>query len=308
MPKWTIEIAWHDSANQGRVTVEADSLENACEEAIRLSNAGEVDIHLHTYDPDPTYVLAACEGDGDPWSSGISIAHRFSRLAATGGIDPSQFRIAADSLAGALMSLRDLTMGYRWEELELGWLPEALRFGRRNDFDLAGLDCVEYRAAAPDVFAADYLVADRAGQAKAVGSVEDDGNSVNTEMVKAIRAINAGYRNGHTIYDNEMIPHMETLLGRFPEHLQAIIEASAQGDEPSLTALLAFNEARMTPLQKRIRDFAHEKLSKEGEIEIDAGAMLSVQDDAEIAENDGAYVMAWRWVYTKDVPDEALET
>lgn len=47
-------------------------------------------------------------------------------------------------------------------------------------------------------------------------------------------------------------------------------------------------------VQKRYAAYAHENLTDDGNLEIDATAMVSLSDDR------GAYVMAWKWVDQAD--------
>lgn len=53
----------------------------------------------------------------------------------------------------------------------------------------------------------------------------------------------------------------------------------------------------------KIRQEGIDNYGKEGEVEIDEGAIVSI-DDSPGAEPDGAYVMGWVWVYIPEEPEK----
>jgi len=69
-----------------------------------------------------------------------------------------------------------------------------------------------------------------------------------------------------------------------------------------------FNDAtrffceRQSEVAKRYAAYAHENISDEGDLEIDATAMVSLLED-----NRGAYVMGWKWVDQADAGITPME-
>lgn len=63
------------------------------------------------------------------------------------------------------------------------------------------------------------------------------------------------------------------------------------------------NKIKSTPLMDTLRQEGIDHYYKEGEVEIDEGAIVSM-DDSPGAEITGAYVMGWVWVDLPDPPDD----
>lgn len=83
---------------------------------------------------------------------------------------------------------------------------------------------------------------------------------------------------------------------------QAILNCLQVCKNTDALRLRALIEEKMksTPLMDKLRQEGIENYTNEGEVEIDEGAVVSI-DDTPGAEPDGAYVMGWVWV---PVPDE----
>lgn len=104
MTKYTVQCGFCDY-NANTVTVEADSIEEACHKAIVEANDDPVWKRLdHVGD---TYVDAICEGEGDPWGEGtagsaIPVPPRYTE-AGLWGREP---QLNARELATVLAALR----------------------------------------------------------------------------------------------------------------------------------------------------------------------------------------------------------
>ena len=74
-------------------------------------------------------------------------------------------------------------------------------------------------------------------------------------------------------------------------------------DALRLRALIE-SKLKSTPLMDQIRAEGIENYTEEGVVEIDDGAIVSI-DDTPGAEPNGAYVMGWVWVETPEKPEAA---
>lgn len=64
---YTVCAAFYDADSRATVVVQARSIDEACQKAIRMVDDGEVSTTIKSYDPGPTFVHGVVEGDGDPF-------------------------------------------------------------------------------------------------------------------------------------------------------------------------------------------------------------------------------------------------
>lgn len=63
MKTFTVTVAYFDAWNEQTLVVEADSRDEACAKAIEIADGDRVDhFHLHSWDPDVTFVAGIEEG------------------------------------------------------------------------------------------------------------------------------------------------------------------------------------------------------------------------------------------------------
>lgn len=76
------------------------------------------------------------------------------------------------------------------------------------------------------------------------------------------------------------------------------LERLAPGEQVSLAdRIKECRSEQVQPIAEAYRDYAAANLTSDGEIEIDADALVSMGEDP------GAYVMAWVWVDNSDLPE-----
>lgn len=81
---------------------------------------------------------------------------------------------------------------------------------------------------------------------------------------------------------------------RGPLAIEDVLEVLANAHGFEFPDAVRFFCERQNDVQKRYAAYAHENLTDEGSLEIDATAMVSLSDDR------GAYVMGWVWVDQAD--------
>lgn len=101
--------------------------------------------------------------------------------------------------------------------------------------------------------------------------------------------INAQVRKGRL---GSMKADLHTALGAARGRLaiEDILRILAEDHDFNFSDAVRFFCERQNDVAKRYAAYAHENLSDEGDLEIDATAMVSLGADR------GAYVMGWKWV------------
>lgn len=98
---YNVCVAYYDSDCRATVEVEADSYDDACREAIRMVNDGDVETQAETFDPGKSFAYGVVEGHGDPWKGEANVP---------ADIAPPEDR--AEHYATELRNLREAASAY----------------------------------------------------------------------------------------------------------------------------------------------------------------------------------------------------
>lgn len=93
---------------------------------------------------------------------------------------------------------------------------------------------------------------------------------------------------GNRTFDDEVRDEVAEAIAKQP--LERTLEALVKTHDFDFGDATRFFCERQGPVRRKYAQWAHENANDEGDMEIDATAMVSLSSDG------GAYVMGWKWI------------